>query len=587
MQAGPVGAPVGRLDGVEVQLQLAKEVAGLGMWEWDAQTGTVTWDARAESLFGLPPGGFAGTLEAYDALIHPDDRQASRDALERVVREGGNFRSQPRAVWPDGSVHHLLARGQALTAADGRVVAVLGVVFDVTELRQAVDAESEAARRLAGLADVALELAHADSVDDLQRTVIGRGVSVLGADGGAVCVRDDAAGVVRLAVSEQLPEHVQVEYGELPLSGPLPGSRTSRTGEAFFLPDVAAGLAVTPEMQQVYDGTGRQAWAALPLRARGRLLGSLVVSWTEPRPFPRQERELLGAFAAQCAQALDRILTLEAERTAALAASRLSETLQRSLLTDPPQPDHLHVAVRYQPAGQLAQVGGDWYDAFLTADGATCLVIGDVTGHDRDAAAQMGALRNLLRATAYALDLPPAGVLRGLERAMDGLGVGALATGVLARVEQPPEAAAQSVRVLRWANAGHLPPMLLDADGGVTVLATEPDLLLGLVPDTDRTDHTVELAPGSTLLLFTDGLVERRGEDLDVGIARLQACLTTLAATAGDDLEALLDGVLAALLDGEVEDDVALVAVRMNDPREPRPVEAGPSHTPQDDEPAL
>ncbi len=580
MQAGPARVSGRRLDGVEMRLELAKDVAGLGMWEWDVAGGGIHCDPQAARLFGVASEEAELPLASFEALIHPDDRAALRDALQRTARSGAALLAQPRTLLPDGGSRHLMVRGQLLPATDGAVPAVLGVVLDVTELRQAVDAESRAAARLAGLADVALELAQAESIDDLQRTVVDRGVAVLGADGGAVCVRDDATGAIRLTVNEWLPPGAPLEYVDLPLEGPFPASRAARTGEAFFLPDVASGLAISADLQEVYDGTGRQAWVALPLRARGRLLGSLAISWIAPRPFPPQERELLSAFAAQCAQTLDRIQTLDAERAAALAAGRLSEALQRSLLTDPPQPDHLHVAVRYQPAGRQAQVGGDWYDAFLTPDGATCLVIGDVTGHDRDAAAQMGALRNLLRGTAYAMDVSPAQVLTGLERAMEGLGVGALATGVLARIEQTDGSAERGERTLRWSNAGHLPPMLLLADGSVQVLATTPDLLLGLLPDAERADHTAPLPAGSTLLLFTDGLVERRGEDLDVGIARLQGCLSDLSGTVGEDLDALLDGVLTALLEGEVEDDVAVVAVRMNDQDRPRPVVAGPPHVP-------
>ncbi|MCW2777341.1 MAG: putative sensor protein [Frankiales bacterium] len=579
MPAGPAQTGVSRLDAVEVQLRLAQDVAGLGMWEWDAATDRVVWDDRCAALFGLDPEVFEGTRAAYSSRIHPDDVAASRDALAQAVASGGAFLSQPRAVWADGSVHHLLSRGEALVDDDGNVTGVVGAVLDVTDLHEAVDAESRAAQQLAGLAGVALELAQTSTVEDLVQVVVERGLTVLGGDGGAVGVRDDEVGVVRMAVSSSLGEQAQRDYAVVPLDGPLGPSLSARTGESVFLPDVESGLAFAEQMRDVYDSTGRQAWCSLPLRARDRLLGAMTVTWTDPHPFPHSERELLHAFAAQCAQALDRIQTLEAERAAAEAASRLSETLQRSLLTDPPQPDHLHIEVRYQPAGEQAQVGGDWYDAFLTPDGATCLVIGDVTGHDRDAAAQMGALRNLLRATAYALDVGPAGVLTALERAMAGLGVDALATGVLARVEQDEDALARGVRVLRWSNAGHLPPLLLSPDGTVRVLSTEPDLLLGLVPDLERADHVVEIAPGSTLLLYTDGLVERRGEDLDDGIARLVACLAALAPGAGADLGTLCDGVLASLLEEHVEDDVALVAVRLNDQSQPRPAVAGPSTT--------
>lgn len=135
----------------------------------------------------------------------------------------------------------------------------------------------------------------------------------------------------------------------------------------------------------------------------------------------------------------------------------MSETLQRSLLTDPPQPAGLQIAVRYRPAAQQAQAGGDWYDAFLTTDGTLCLVIGDVAGHDRDSAAAMGQLRNLLRGIAYTLCEPPAAVLTQLGPGLRDLAVDSLVIAVLAIVHQDPEQAAAGQRALRWSNAGHPP----------------------------------------------------------------------------------------------------------------------------------
>jgi serine phosphatase RsbU (regulator of sigma subunit) len=525
-------------------------------------------------IFGIPLDAFEGTLEGFARRTHVDDLPAVVTALERAVREGGTFRSQYRAQLPDGSWRYLLARGQALRGRDGEVSGVLGAVVDVTDFEDALAARGRAAETLARLASIALDLAQTRTVEDLVRVVVERGVTVLGADGGAVCVRDDARGVVRLSVSESLPEHVQVDFAELPLDGPLPGCQVALHGEPVLLPDRGAGLAYSPAMQVVYDGTGRSRWATLPLAAGDRLLGSLVVSWEHERPFDTEEGELLAAFAAQCAQALERIQALDAEREAAEAALRMSEVLQRSLLTPPPQPDHLHLVVRYRPASQVAQVGGDWYDAFLTPDGSTNVVIGDVTGHDRDAAARMGAIRNLMRGTAYALPGAPAQVLQALERALSGLQVDALATAVLARVEQTDEQLARGVRVLRWSNAGHLPPLLLQADGTARVLTTEPDLLLGLLPGTDRRNAEIELQPGDTVLLYTDGLVERRREAVDDGVERLRGLLEELA-HAGRSLDDLCDEVLARLLPGEADDDVALVALRVHPQDRPRPAEAG------------
>jgi PAS domain S-box-containing protein len=261
----------------------------------------------------------------------------------------------------------------------------------------------------------------------------------------------------------------------------------------------------------------------------------------------------------------------------AVAQRALSDRLQQALLTPPPEPDHLHVVVRYQPAGHEAQVGGDWYDAFLQPDGAMMLVIGDVVGHGSDAAAAMGQLRGLLRALAYDNDELPARTLTRMEHAARGLAVSSLATAVLARIERHPDVPVSGRRVLRWSNAGHVPPVVLAPDGSTTVLETRPDLMLGVDPDAPRRDHTAELDDGHTLLLVTDGLVERRGADLDDGMAALREALRDVS---GMPLEELCDTLLARLVPGSGDDDVALVAVRAYPEDRPRPPEAGPNRLP-------
>lgn len=463
-------------------------------------------------------------------------------------------------------------------------VDVLGVLADAAsaqlQLMSAVAAERTADERLARVTQVALDLVAAETLDELTDVVVNRGLPVLGADGGAVLVVQPD-GAMRLGVSERLGDEARVTYGSLPADDPLPACHVARSGQALQLPTVASGLAFTAEMQGVYDTTGRRAWAFAPLRSRSRITGSLAVSWVEERTFSAEELALIDAFAAQCAQALERIRVADAERASAAALQQLAESLQQALLTPPPEPDHLHIVVRYRPAAHQAQVGGDWYDAFLQPDGATVLVIGDVVGHDRTAAAQMGQLRGLLRALAYRVseampDETPAAVLTRFQHAARGLAVDAMATCVLARIERIPDLPVVGTRTLRWSNAGHLPPVLLHADGTTEVLDTEPDLMLGVATDAPRTDHTVELPDGSTLLLFTDGLVERRDASLDDGLARLRAALTELA---GATLDELCDGVLARLA-ADGEDDVALIAVRMHAEDAPRPAEAGPNVLP-------
>jgi serine phosphatase RsbU (regulator of sigma subunit) len=257
---------------------------------------------------------------------------------------------------------------------------------------------------------------------------------------------------------------------------------------------------------------------------------------------------------------------------------RLAETLQRSMLTAPPEPDHAEIVVRYHPAVEVAEVGGDWYDAFLQPGGATMLVIGDVVGHDTEAAAAMGQLRGLLRGIAYRQGVGPAEVLRELDVAMEGLELGAMATAAIARIEQTPEERTAGLTRLRWANAGHPAPVVLHADGRVEQLTGErTDLMLGVDPTVPRSEWMVTVQRGATVLLFTDGLVEGRDLPLDTGVARL---LEAVAELRDLPLEELCDALLRRLRPHGLQDDVALVALRLHPQDRPRPLSAGPSHVP-------
>jgi serine phosphatase RsbU (regulator of sigma subunit) len=317
----------------------------------------------------------------------------------------------------------------------------------------------------------------------------------------------------------------------------------------------------------------------LPLRARGRTLGLLSVFRGRERTAAR-DREL-AATAVEVAEraglALDSARRYSQQR-------QLAEALQRSLLTAPPETDDLEVAVRYEPAAEAAEIGGDWYDAFLQPDGATVLVIGDVIGHDTAAAVTMGQVRGLLRGIAATTGEGPAGVLTRLDAAMELLQVDMPATVAVVRLERAPEDVAAGVTRMRWSSAGHPPPMAVDPDGTAHMLgpgagddedeAQEADLLLGIDPSTPRTEREVVLPHGATVLLYTDGLVERRGRFLDEGLEQLRE---TLARLSGRDLERLCDGVLSGMLPGGAEDDVAIAAVRVHPQgRRPRSGRRGP-----------
>jgi PAS domain S-box-containing protein len=309
----------------------------------------------------------------------------------------------------------------------------------------------------------------------------------------------------------------------------------------------------TEEVRGAWRRLDTTSCTIVPLRARGETFGVLALMNAGPRP-PHTEMEIATA--------------VEAARRGALALDnarlygrqlKVAETLQRSLLTPPPQPDHLEIAVRYRPASAHALVGGDFYDAFTQPDGATLLVVGDVTGHSVEAAAAMSQLRSAVRTLAYDRPDSPAQTLTRVDRVLTGLGFDTLATALVARIEQPAEQAHAGLRTLRWSSAGHLPPLVLHPDGTVDLLSTAPERLLGADEPTLRTDHEAILQPSDTLLLVTDGLVEHGRVDIDTGLARLTSVVRHLADL---PVEKLCDRLLDRILLGNADDDIALLAVR-------------------------
>ena len=431
------------------------------------------------------------------------------------------------------------------------------------DLAAAMEAKELSARRLGHLAALALQLSGAESVDDLAAVLTRERVSVLGAHAAAVLLPDPEGGW-RVPLSTATDPSVTAPWQHIDADSPMPAPTVARTGHRLLLLTREATQARHPEMLAVNEATGMAAWAFLPLRSRAELLGSLVLSWRDEQDLSADDLELLEGFAAQLSQTLARIRATAAEAAASAEVHRLSETVQRSLLQNPPVPDGLQVAVRYVPAAEHVRVGGDWYDAFVTTAGSTLLTIGDVTGHDGTAAATMAQIRSLLRGLAYDSEDTPATVLTRLDRALEGLRLDTLATAVLVRVEDATEGVAEGGDRrrwrLRWANAGHLSPVLRHADGRVVELEVEHDLLLGLDPTTDRRDRVVDLEPGSTLVLHTDGLIERRTVSLQTGIDLVARSLATHGERTVEDLA---DRLLADVAPEHNEDDIALLVLRV------------------------
>jgi PAS domain S-box-containing protein len=360
------------------------------------------------------------------------------------------------------------------------------------------------------------------------------------------------------------------------MSDQAAASVVTRTGHPLVLPriDEARVERAIPEpaTRQLLGRLGLDSAVIVPLVARGQSLGALGL-------FNGAERGTHTPAEVETAVEVGRRAGLALHHARLYGQQRaLAGALQHSMLTDPPAPDHCEIVVRYVPAAEGAEIGGDWYDAFLEPAGATVLAIGDVVGHDVRAAAAMGQLRSLLRGISYSSGASPAQVLTQVDRAVRGLGLDTMATAVVARLEQGDDDLRADRTLLRWSSAGHPPPVLLRPDGQVAVLDGDlPDLLLGVDPSVERHDRVAVLPVGSTVFLHTDGLVERRDRDLDTGTAALVAVLAEHATL---PLADLCDRVLERLFLPDAEDDVALLAVRLHPQGHPRPPEAGPQVLP-------
>ncbi|MFI1533115.1 PP2C family protein-serine/threonine phosphatase [Streptomyces anandii] len=295
----------------------------------------------------------------------------------------------------------------------------------------------------------------------------------------------------------------------------------------------------------------------VPLMVRGTVYGDLYVADKfDGTAFDDDDEGLLTALAGAAGVSLENARLYE-------HLKRAAENFQRRMLPVLPDLAPLGTAARYEPACELPRLGGDWYDAMVLPDGATCVVVGDVTGHDVEAAPLMGRIRNMLRALAFDRDEPPGQVMSRLDRALTMFDDPPTATLVLGRVEQGRAEGGRGEGgpyTFRWSNAGHLPPLLVGADGRTRYLApAQHGIPVGIDASVSRFSHEHPLPPGSTLLLFTDGLVERRGQDIDTG-------LDDLAEQAGRLATAPLDELCDTLISRSrqvFDDDVAVLALRV------------------------
>jgi anti-sigma regulatory factor (Ser/Thr protein kinase)/putative methionine-R-sulfoxide reductase with GAF domain len=373
------------------------------------------------------------------------------------------------------------------------------------------------------------------SEDDLLTELLDRISAILHSDTAAILMLDEEHGVLRARAAKGIEE--EVEQGvQIPLGKGFAG-RIAAERRAITIDDVEHADVLNPILRE----KGIRSLLGVPLLIEGRVLGVMHVGSLTPRVFTSDDRDLLQHAADRAALAIEHARLFEQRR--------LAEVLQHRLL-----PERLgaipglEVASRYLPASE--SLGGDWYDAFGLAPGRIALAVGDVVGHGLAAAAVMAQLRTALRA--YAIDgHPPDEVVERVNRLMWTLGPTAMTTLIYLVLDPVRE-------TIDVVNAGHPPPLVIDPGGGAAYLPLQGGIALGASPVARYRCESHPFVVGSTVVLYTDGLVERRGASIDAGLDKLR----DLTADAADP-ESLCDTIVAQLVPEAPADDIAMIVARV------------------------
>ncbi|MCZ2849619.1 SpoIIE family protein phosphatase [Modestobacter sp. VKM Ac-2978] len=507
-----------------------------------------------------------------------DLRQALRDE-QPVTTTLLNYRKDGTAFWNQVSITPVFD-------GEGTLVSFVGVQTDVTERvrveddRQAAFAAEQAARRdaeeahasadaarveaeqaqsrLALMAEATSTLSATLDMDDLLDRLASLCVPLL-ADWVFLTLVDEHGSVSgtsaahRRGMTEELRRFAALRIADLPDAAPI--RRVLRSSEPVLVPEITDEIllaaAPDPALRAVMAELGTSSQLTVPLVARRRTLGALtLVAESQDRRFGADDVDLARDLSRRAAMAMDNVRLYQQEHSVA-------ETLQRSLLPQLPEIPGVTAAAHYLSASSSADVGGDFYDLLHLPNGSVGLAVGDVVGHDVAAAAAMGHLRGLLRACAWdADDGDPGEILGRVDRLVQGLHVAPMATMIYGRVERPG-ADGEPWRLL-LANAGHPPLLLRHVDGTVEMLDGITGMLIGVDVTHRRQSRAVEIPPGATLVAYTDGLIERPGQDMDQGIAALVQRLGD--APVDDDPAALCLHAVGA--DPDRRDDVAVLALR-------------------------
>jgi serine phosphatase RsbU (regulator of sigma subunit)/anti-sigma regulatory factor (Ser/Thr protein kinase) len=392
----------------------------------------------------------------------------------------------------------------------------------------------EQLRKLQAVTDSALAFL---TVEDLLDELLVRVREVIGADTAAVLLLDEQAGVLVARAAKGLEE--EVEQGvRVPVGRGFAG-RIAAERSPVIIDRVNHSNVMNPILRE----KGIVSMLGVPLLAQGRFIGVLHVGTLQHRSFTEADVQLLQLVADRVALAIF-VGLYERERVVA-------ETLQRAMLPDSlPSLFGVELCARYVPA-EGGQVGGDWYDAFMLTDGRVAIAVGDVVGRGLRAAAVMSRLRNSLRAFAFEGHEPTRTLelLNQMVNVLDSEEMATLIYGILDLRRHE----------LCVVNAGHLPPIVCAPDTESTFLDVEPHPPLGVVTSTHPRMHTMALTPGSTVVLYTDGIVERRTSPLEERMDVLRGLVDCET-----DLEPMANRIFAELADDPPADDMAVLIVRLS-----------------------
>jgi PAS domain S-box-containing protein len=545
-QAVPIAGPSGRPELVissfidltarrlaEERLELAIDAGRIGIWDWSIRTNDLVWSEHVERLFGLAPGEFEGTFEAFLDRVHPDDRQPVREAIAVAVQQGGRYETELRVVWPDGSVHWLLAVGEVYRNIDAAPMRMVGVTRDITARREAELERESNEQRLSFLIEATTVLSASFEYEATLGQLAHLLVPLL-ADWCAIdLLRDDLSFGRVASVGDE------AAAGDAPSLLSVPGR--VRAGASELRSDVANG-----------ELGGVRSLIVAPLASRGQVVGALWLGLSaSDRRYDVDDLMLVEELARRAALAIENARLYDDRR-------RVADTLQASLLPPTlPSVPGIDLGAAYRASGEGNDIGGDFYDVFEVGGGAWAVVIGDVCGKGTRAAALTGLARHTLRAAALSGETPGRVLSLLNDAVLREQSDDRFLTAVFCRIAPTGEGA----RVV-LARGGHLPPLLRRADGSVRALGHH-GLLLGSLPDITLADDTVELRPGDVMVLYTDGVTEARNGDDIFGPERLRALV---AECDGPDAQAIADRVKDAALEfqpGLPRDDVAVLVLRV------------------------